>query len=233
MDPAAPTVGQVVQGQALAEGGNPNAPQESMGIKYRGDSNDPIEPKLNATLNAVEEHAAVVRKQWDERVAKEGKVFWRSPFDAPSTSNRFDTKELCQAYMDANHAAQIEAARLTGKPAAACEPVREVKSPKRTVADFYPPGSLGARTAHTQLAAQQAAKTTAQGAAALKSNGRAESRDVKSIHGPTYEALAQLSSSDIPSLKKLLRDAAIAGRNNVVRAVRKELISRGEKPGYM
>lgn len=199
-------------------------------VGYRGDKNDPVEPKVLNTINLSLQNAAAVAPKWDERVAKEGVVKWVSPFDHGRDKPEFDTPEACQEYMLKNHASQIEVAQLEKQPEQNYTPKRIVHDPPRRLTDFYPP-EMAERIQTSQAAAASVTPIIEQINAKLNRTGA--SSLTKLIHGPTHVAMRELQHKGTDELQKIGREASNMGKVEIAREARRLIVSRGGQASWI
>lgn len=108
---------------------------EVEGVTFTSESAD----ELEASLDANERHNQIVARKWRERVQSEGTPKWAIPFERGHGRRLFDSEDACLDVMINDYAAQMEQARLEGKPDAAWTPQRVMVPPKPRPEDFMTP----------------------------------------------------------------------------------------------
>ena len=111
------------------------------------------EPQMVDHLRKNLEVADAIAQRWQERQKKEGKVKWFNPLASVHGRVLHDTKAACQKEINAHYKMQAQEKKLTKRPKHEYEPQQTLISPKRTLADYLPPGyeHLGQQTATAEV----------------------------------------------------------------------------------
>src|ERR1035437_2261581 len=111
------------------------APNQHAEIKETSES----EPALIKHVETVSSHADMLRKNWEDRVAREGTKAWINPLAPREQQIKHPTKSDCQKEINTKFKVQLAQAKLTKLPKDKYTPQQVIVEPKRTLADYMGP----------------------------------------------------------------------------------------------
>ena len=132
-NPGTPSIGTSV---AVDRDYDPGQPGKHKDIRETSES----EPLMQDHLQKNLEVANAIAKRWQDKQKKEGKKMWFNPLSAPHARKLHATKAEAQKEIDRDFKMQAEEKRLTKRPEAEYTPQQMLVPPKRTLADYLPPG---------------------------------------------------------------------------------------------
>jgi hypothetical protein len=202
---------------------NPTSIPEVPGAKSSEVKLPPSQTEMelqNGTL-ATMSVAERVEQRWKERVEREGKKVWSSPFLQAREREEinFPTKAKCLAWMKANQPMQIAQAKLQKGP---WQPIPYIVEPKRTIADLVTPEQ--AELMEKMKSARDATADIRQMSLALANQDLKAGALMALTENAAIEKLPLLPEKE---LREAARQAWQRSRSGLLKAARKLCAAKG------
>ena len=181
---------------------------------------------LQNTVSNTLDLSATVRANWQEKVKRDGKKVWISPFEPRNKAQQFETKAKCAEYMKTAAKAQIQQAKLEKKPKDAYEPRQIIIAPQRTLEDLATPQQAAVMRKHQE--AQK--KTVDLRLLAMKAAGN-ELKAAQLVSLPEHTAMQRMHLLSDVELKTAFMLCTSRGRRSLLRQVKSLCESRGINTG--
>jgi hypothetical protein len=198
---------------------------ESNDFKYKSES----EPRLEDQMASVQENAAYVGEHWQERIKKEGKVYYTCPICTGASKIKAfgkDGKKTIADHIKKEHPMRVKELKMKKAQKSTYTPEEKIESPKRTLADAIHPKYRDQIEA--QLAMQKQLQPISEQARNLSVHGNAL---LKLVTMTESQAVGQLRSLNDKDLIAIVQLASNRGKRLLSRAARKLADQKGLNTG--
>jgi hypothetical protein len=192
-------------------------------FKFNSDS----EPKFDEYMENVQEQADYIGEKWQQRIKKEGKLYYTCPICTGAKEKHFGKggKKIVTDHIKKEHPMRVKELKMKKAPKKLSEPKEGIESPKRTLADAIHPRFR--RQIEAQLAMQETLRPLREKAHQISTHGNVLTKLATMTESLAIQQVKGLHDKDLIGLVSL---ASNRGKRLLSRAARKECAQRGIDP---